>query len=190
MNGIKQRLNLIHSLRYKGLTMKKKQSGSVLAISLVMLTAITLVAMISLERAALQTKIVANIQHEEGVFQACFNEQEFWLNLFSDPAQGKQRLFEIINDFSQNADGVIEQQLTQLNSGLRPQAANIPLRIQASALYFPEVGGLVEGFELGNYVRHTFQLDDDCDVRGRQAILSRQRTEFGYPSLTIANNSF
>lgn len=170
--------------------MKQNQSGSALAISLVMLTAITLVAMMSLQRSGLQTKIVANIQHEEAVFLAALNEQEFWLNLYSDPAQGKQRLFEIINDFTLDNDGIVQQQLTQLNSGLLPQAANIPLRIQSTALYFPEVGGLVEGFELGSYVRHTFQIDADGDIRGRESILSRQRTEFGYPSLTVANNSF
>ena len=48
--------------------MPKKRSGSVLAISLVILTAITLISISSLQRSGLQTKIVANIQHQEQLF--------------------------------------------------------------------------------------------------------------------------
>jgi Tfp pilus assembly protein PilX len=48
--------------------MKIRQSGSVLAISLVLLTAITLIALTGLQRSGLQTKIVANVQHREMIF--------------------------------------------------------------------------------------------------------------------------
>lgn len=49
--------------------MKKHQSGSVLAIGLVLLTAITLIAMMGLQRSGLQTKIVGNLQHKEGAIR-------------------------------------------------------------------------------------------------------------------------
>lgn len=53
--------------------MKSNQSGSVLAISLVLLTAITLIAMMNMQRSGLQTKIVANLQHDEKAFTAALN---------------------------------------------------------------------------------------------------------------------
>ena len=53
--------------------MKTYQSGSVLAISLVLLTAITLLAITGMQRSGLQTKIVANLQHKETTFIAAQN---------------------------------------------------------------------------------------------------------------------
>jgi hypothetical protein len=58
----------------------KRQSGSVLAISLVLLTAITLVALMGLQRSGLQTKIIANLQHNENVFNIALSEVEFTYN--------------------------------------------------------------------------------------------------------------
>lgn len=54
--------------------MKQQQSGSVLAISLVLLTAITLIAVMNMQRAGLQTKIVGALQHREGDFNRVANE--------------------------------------------------------------------------------------------------------------------
>lgn len=48
----------------------QKQSGAVLATSLVLLTAITLLALMGMQRSGLQTKIVANLQHQERAFHA------------------------------------------------------------------------------------------------------------------------
>ena len=54
--------------------MKQQQSGSVLAISLVLLTAITLIAVMNMQRAGLQTKIVGALQHREGDYNKVANE--------------------------------------------------------------------------------------------------------------------
>jgi len=54
----------------------RKQSGAVLAISLVMLTAITFLALMNMQRSGLQTRIVANIQQKEMVFNECKTENE------------------------------------------------------------------------------------------------------------------
>lgn len=56
--------------------MQSRQSGSVLAISLVLLTAITLIALMGLQRSGLQTKIVANIQHKERTYHVAYSELE------------------------------------------------------------------------------------------------------------------
>jgi Tfp pilus assembly protein PilX len=54
--------------------MKSHATGSVLAISLVLLTAITLIAIMGMQRAGLQTKIVANIQHKEIAFNTALGD--------------------------------------------------------------------------------------------------------------------
>jgi Tfp pilus assembly protein PilX len=54
--------------------MKSHSAGSVLAISLVLLTAITLIAMMGMQRAGLQTKIAANIQHKENTFISAYTD--------------------------------------------------------------------------------------------------------------------
>lgn len=62
--------------------MKQHQSGSVLAISLVLLTMITIIALMGLQRSGLQNKIVANIQHKELVFrQSSFIAEDELLEL-------------------------------------------------------------------------------------------------------------
>jgi hypothetical protein len=58
----------------RGIQMKTQQSGSVLAISLVLLTAITLIAIMGMQRAGLQTKITGAIQHKEENFNMNLND--------------------------------------------------------------------------------------------------------------------
>jgi len=67
--------------------MKSRQSGSVLAISLVLLTAITLIALMGLQRSGLQSRIVANIQHKERIFNASYSELECVFESFQDDTQ-------------------------------------------------------------------------------------------------------
>lgn len=50
-----------------------KQTGSVLATSLVLLTAITMLSIMGIQRSGLQTKIVANQQHKETAFHAAYS---------------------------------------------------------------------------------------------------------------------
>ncbi len=67
--------------------MNSRQSGSVLAISLVLLTAITLIALMGLQRSGLQSKIIANIQHKERTFNGAYSELECTLDLFRIDSQ-------------------------------------------------------------------------------------------------------
>ena len=68
--------------------MKYKQKGSALAVSLVLLTAITLISISSMQRSGLQTRIVANLQHHEILFQTTLNEQEYWWGELQKRIQG------------------------------------------------------------------------------------------------------
>lgn len=65
--------------------MKKTSQGSVLAISLVLLTAITIIAIMGMERAGLQTKIAANIQHHELAFNTALGDVD---KVFQDIQEG------------------------------------------------------------------------------------------------------
>ncbi|MBL4797902.1 MAG: hypothetical protein JKY50_10850 [Oleispira sp.] len=56
--------------------MHTQQTGSALAISLILLTAITLVSITSLQRSGLQSRIVANSQHAENDFNAVYHDLE------------------------------------------------------------------------------------------------------------------
>lgn len=85
--------------------MKSHQSGSVLAISLVLLTAITLIAIMGLQRSGLQTKIVANVQHKETVFH------------------GAKNLLEDAYDFYQTADTQTLSDAIEVESNYRYQAS-------------------------------------------------------------------
>lgn len=81
--------------------MKTQQSGSVLAISLVLLTAITLIAIMGIQRAGLQTKIVGAIQHREGLFGADLSEIDY---IYQDIQHGKsQPLSDALNSPSNTA---------------------------------------------------------------------------------------
>lgn len=53
--------------------MKYNQSGSVLAVSLVLLTTITLVAIMGMQRSGLQSRIVSSVQHQEFVFNSALS---------------------------------------------------------------------------------------------------------------------
>lgn len=75
--------------------MKTHQSGSVLAISLVLLTAITLIAIMGLQRAGLQTKISGAIQHYEAAFNCNLSELDW---IFQDTQRGNtQALSDAMN---------------------------------------------------------------------------------------------
>lgn len=81
--------------------MKTRQSGSVLAISLVLLTAITLIALMGMQRSGLQTKIVANLQHHEARFNRTLAEVD---DLFKTVQQVDTQL---LADAAENPTGPI-----------------------------------------------------------------------------------
>lgn len=72
----------------------KTQSGAVLAVSLIMLTAITFLAFMGMQRSGLQTRIVANIQQKEIVFNDAKAEFETAFGEYRD--YSTQRLSDAI----------------------------------------------------------------------------------------------
>ena len=171
----------------------KNQTGSVLAISLVLLTAITLIAMMGLQRSGLQTKIVANIQHDEMAFQAASNEQEFWYDLYNTRGDSSKLLFDIMAKVDIDNEGARTQAAFDLEPSL-PRGALIQLQVASNSLYVPpEIGSndinLAAGHDIGNYTNHYFQLDSAATFQNRPSIASPQRTGFHFPALVIGKNS-
>jgi hypothetical protein len=178
--------------------MKRNQTGSVLAISLVLLTAITLIAMMGLQRSALQTKIVVNIQHQEQLFRTCANDQEHRFDKINNDSKIYKFFYDIIDDVSINNQGEQEQNLFDLASlddpSLNePSPHNQPNTI-STGLYIPPESDnkritLATGRDASNYTNHYFQNDSTCTFQNRPSIESAQRTGFHFPALTVGSNS-
>lgn len=59
-----------------------QERGSALVISLVVLTAITMGAMVAMQRSTLQTRMIGNMQHQQAIFNATYsNINHFYQNL-------------------------------------------------------------------------------------------------------------
>lgn len=133
--------------------MKKNQSGSTLAISLVLLTAITVMAVIGMERSGLQSKIVANIQHKENTYNVSKTVIYDGFNHIDDFQN-----FEITGQLSQALEIATQHKYLQSIGVTEPDLPEmpIPLKIGSPILtkeYFPN--------EDRNY---QFQLPLDIDI--------------------------
>lgn len=74
-----------------------QQRGSALVISLVVLTAITMGAMVAMQRSTLQTRMIGNMQHQQAIFNATYsNINHFYMNL-ERPQVATRILGDIIN---------------------------------------------------------------------------------------------
>lgn len=165
--------------------MKQNQSGSVLAISLVLLTTITLIAMMSLQRSGLQTKIVANILHKEAVFNASLNEQEFWFSQYAN--NPTQHVMDVIDNRDDDNNPV------PLNlDPSRSQGPGFPLQVNSRAVYvLPESDDitLAIGEEAGARQVYNFELDSSANYELKPNLLSAQQSAFSFPGLSISQNS-
>lgn len=139
--------------------MKTHQSGSVLAISLVLLTAITLVAIMGLQRSGLQTKIVANVQHREVVFNGARNLlvdaygsfQTSDTQLLSD-AIDKQKKHQYQTSIGATTDGPtkkVDDLGTPLNENITSKKVSVLYKSNNNGLENPNTSGLRNNFSRG-----------------------------------------
>ncbi len=173
--------------------MKRNQNGSVLAISLVLLTVITLIAMMGLQRSALQTKIVVNIQHKECLFRTAVNDQEARYDRYNTAPEASTLLFDIINDFEVDAQGIKEQKGVDLTLDDLSIYCHGAL-ITSTNLYIPGSSNsnkvtLAVGHDVGSHTNHYFQVDSTATYPNKPFIEEAQRTGFHFPALTIGQNS-
>lgn len=85
-----------------------KSKGATLAVSLVMLTAVTFVAVLALQRSTLQTKMVANTQHSQQAFSIASSELAGNYDLIETSKLGTERLAAAMNNVAK-ADGVAQR---------------------------------------------------------------------------------
>lgn len=72
----------------------KEQRGSALVISLVILTVITLGAVVAMQRSTLQIRMVGSLQHQQKVFNAATSD----LGALLDQLRTADRVTEVLND--------------------------------------------------------------------------------------------
>ena len=147
------------------------QSGSALAIGLVILTAITLVSVTAMQRSGIQGRMVGNIQHQEQAFHAANGELEEIYQFYATQASATLALsaplnsFEIVNDeqiFNEVAPGHTSTYSSYYkesessggqNLGYIPKAR---LEVTSNIQHTGVRSSLVEGFSVGTFVEYGF----------------------------------
>lgn len=172
-----------------------KQSGSVLAISLVLLTAITLIAAMGMQRSSLQTRITANVLHKELLFNTAMNEQEFWFNFLRTASTGDPQLSDPIRSFRVDPDtgGKIYEPvdldtMIPTNFSANTDVVNQLILVGST----PGVNSLAQGQEIGNRVLYRYQLSSTANLANRiggRAQPENQVTGVSFPGLNTGKNS-
>lgn len=169
-----------------------KQSGSVLAISLVLLTAITILAVMNMQRAGLQTRINANISHREELFNTDSNEQESWVFQIKTASTGDPILSAPMRAFNLNGDGsrtYRPEPLAVINAlPNNVQVINQLLLIPPT----PGINALAQGEEGGDRVKFNYQLQSQAGIPtrvGGRTMTETQITGLSFPGLNTSKNS-
>lgn len=174
----------------------KKQSGAVLAISLVLLTAITVLAVISMQRAGLQTRITGNILHREMLFNSAMNEQESWFYQLKTADTGDAVLSEPIRSFDVEADGTRTYKPVTLTADntIPGTTTPRPIQTQNELLLLGTTAGtiaLAQGQQSGDRVLFRYELESQSDI-GRiegRSMDETQITGMSFPGLNTNKNS-
>jgi hypothetical protein len=174
-------------------SMKYTQKGSALAVSLVLLTAITLISLSSMQRSGLQTKIVSNLQHHEILFQTTLNEQEYWWGqLQKDDSKG-EIIFEAQNEYTFN---IITKTKTYNpvslsdNSGFNSGGVHSVVPNSQMLIIPPILGGLAlsEGTEINLGIATKLQISSSTNG-GRPNLVANQLTGVTVDTLNNTKNS-
>lgn len=165
-----------------------QQTGSTLAISLVLLTAITLISITSLQRSDLQTRIVANSQHSEAAFHAANNDLEEKFAAYVNDHNAAAALSESMNQFSMQS-GVktyTKSSDTGVTSTYQSNAQGSPHHTQlASTILYVGQSPFPTGNSLGSFATYQFQATTTASAPNNGPTLSSQSIglEFLAPAL-------
>lgn len=145
-----------------------RNKGSVLAISLTILTAITLISISALQRSGIQGRMVGNIQHQEQGFNIANSELGEIYQFYSTQASATQALsvplnnFDIINGeqfFSPVGPGH-QSSYNAANSdsqGITPSHSP-RISVTSEIVHTGIKNSLVEGFSIGTFVEYGFTV--------------------------------
>jgi type IV pilus assembly PilX-like protein len=142
--------------------------GSALAISLVILTAITLISISALQRSGIQGRMVGNIQHQEQGFHAANGELEEIYQFYATQTSATIALANPMNNFDMINGEPVYLEVTpghtstynnytgygSSESGQKPR-----LDVTSNITHSGERNSLVEGFTVGTFVEYGFTID-------------------------------
>jgi hypothetical protein len=155
----------MRSSSFKNHTMNK---GSALAISLVILTAITLISITALQRSGIQGRMVGNVQHQEQGFHAANGELEEIYQFYATQASATQALSGPENSYD-IIDGVQifktlepghESSYNAYDSSSTSQGHNKKARLEVTSnvKYTGEEATWIDGFSIGSFVEKGFDI--------------------------------
>ena len=142
--------------------------GSVLAISLVILTAITLVSITAMQRSGLQGKMVVNILHKEKAFHAANSELEEIYEFYLTQGSARKALAVPINAYD-IVDGL--RVYTEVDTGHASPYNSIDLthsqggqggsaasQLQVASNIVAEPPGMPDGFSYGSFESYNLEI--------------------------------
>jgi Tfp pilus assembly protein PilX len=168
--------------------MYNQQTGSTLAISLVLLAAITLVSITSLQRTDLQTRIVANSQHSEAAFHAANSDLEEMFAAYVNDTVSSAALSDSIDQFviSSGVKTYTKTRATGVTSSYQTNAqGNSHLPQLASTIVHTGQSPFSSGNSQGSFATYQFQATTTANEPNNGRILSSQSIglEFIGPAL-------
>src|SRR5690554_826353 len=106
------------------MTSVSSQRGSALIISLVILTAITIGAVVAMQRSTLQVRMVGNMQHQQNVFNAAYSDLSSLINHLRNIGTATSLLNEAVKAENIAAGSTIEPFATGNLTLKRPKLPN------------------------------------------------------------------
>lgn len=157
------------------MTLYTSNKGSTLAISLVILTSVTLISITSLQRSGLQGRMVGSIQHQEQGFHAANGELEEIYQYYATQASATQALSAPLNSFDIVAgdqvfnpvDAGHESTYNSYGTGNSgEQSTGYPhpprLAVTSDIKHTGVRDSLVDGFSIGTFVEYGFTVSSQA----------------------------
>lgn len=144
--------------------------GSVLAISLTILTAITLISISALQRSGIQGRMVGNIQHKEQGFHAANGELEEIYQFYATQASATSALSLPLNSFDivngEQIFGAVDPGHESVYNAYDPSGSGYshsPRLVVTSNIQHTGVrNSLVEGFSVGTFAEYGFTVSSQA----------------------------
>jgi hypothetical protein len=145
----------------------RANKGSVLAISLVILTAITLISISALQRSGIQGRMVGNIQHIEQGFHAANGELEEIYQFYATQASATTALSVPLNSFDivdgeqvfNTVDPGHQSSYNAYSSSSTRQSQSPRLAVASGIQHTGVRNSLVEGFSVGSFAEYGFTIN-------------------------------
>lgn len=157
-----------------------KNTGSVLVISLVLLTAITLISITSLQRSSLQTRIVTNVQHTESGFNIANSELEETYLMYRANVTADD-LTKAINSFTLDESGkkafssISTNSSSSYNEKVKDKSHSI---VVSASLLHTGHPPFTSGYSHGGFSTYNFEITAKSNAPGNGRILSSQSQGF------------